>query len=218
MSEHTREPWSVDDTSARNIIYILDSTGCQVGHIDTLASCGRTWDDCAENAHLFAGAWQLPELRVELADAKRLLNDYHYGTDRLARNVRSADDLSDALEMRAITAEHKLAAAERERERLAIELAETRKDRDMWIVTCHKLAQRCTANAERMDAFRSKLAGAERQRDELARALGAVEWVYGPSGGWIGGEGCPWCKGPREEGHTDDCEREAALADVKGPA
>ena len=55
----------------------------------------------------------------------------------------------------------------------------------------------------------------ECQRDELRSALEAVEWAESREYG--GGDvKCPWCLQPIEAGHKSDCQRQAALANVKG--
>lgn len=52
----------------------------------------------------------------------------------------------------------------------------------------------------------------KRQRDLLLAALEKVEWV-----GHRGYDGsCPWCKQYVYDGHSADCERQAAIAAATG--
>jgi hypothetical protein len=50
----------------------------------------------------------------------------------------------------------------------------------------------------------------EELRQEVVRlrsALAAVQWVLTKDFDWA----CPWCQCTRKDGHTDDCQRQAAL-------
>ena len=48
---------------------------------------------------------------------------------------------------------------------------------------------------------------------DLLAALRAVEWV---GTGWGQEYECPWCNGRRDEGHAQDCLRQAATKKARG--
>ncbi len=51
------------------------------------------------------------------------------------------------------------------------------------------------------------------QNAEMLAALKDVEWVWA-QGAMV--QECPWCKGGRALGHTDNCRRQQAIAKAEG--
>ncbi len=50
---------------------------------------------------------------------------------------------------------------------------------------------------------------------DLLVALRAVEWVEIPGDGFMLIDVCPWCDARKENGHADDCSRQAAIAKAR---
>ena len=72
----------------------------------------------------------------------------------------------------------------------------------------------------RRDALRDEIAADWRAREalvaELVEALEEVEWLPWYYHGTRRGKRCPWCIHLQTNGHSDDCQRQALLARVKG--
>jgi len=62
-------------------------------------------------------------------------------------------------------------------------------------------------------AVKNQLARLRKSNKVLLGALEAVEWVELPDYADIV---CPWCYGLRKNGHTPDCQRQAAVIKAKG--
>lgn len=51
---------------------------------------------------------------------------------------------------------------------------------------------------------------------DLLAALEAVEWIAVPAGYGSFDLECPWCDMRKSSGHTDDCQRQTAIAKARG--
>ena len=66
---------------------------------------------------------------------------------------------------------------------------------------------------DRRDALRNEIAADFRA---MVEALEEVEWLPWYYHGTRRGKRCPWCIHLQTNGHSDDCQRQALLARVKG--